>query len=230
MLIEGAAGSGKSTLSAHICMQWSEGNLFTEYRLVVLVQLRDPEIHSVKSIADLLPAEEGQTEVANEACKWISSNHGKGVLFILDGWDELPTSLKKDSIFVKLVHGKASHNISFLHLSDVLVTSRPVSSGDLHSVVSTRIELLGFTEDELQQYFCDCFQENDKAVQTLLNTIRNNPGLCYLPLNASIFVHLFKCEKNLPNTRYGTIHELVLSCIYRHLIERLHYELSLIHI
>ena len=37
ILIEGAPGSGKSTLSWDICQRWGAGELFQEYEVVVLV-------------------------------------------------------------------------------------------------------------------------------------------------------------------------------------------------
>ena len=39
VLMEGAPGCGKSTLSLHICHQWTNGHLFQEYKLVILVRL-----------------------------------------------------------------------------------------------------------------------------------------------------------------------------------------------
>ena len=42
ILIDGAPGSGKSTLTVHICQRWSRGELFQEFTIVILVQLRDP--------------------------------------------------------------------------------------------------------------------------------------------------------------------------------------------
>ena len=44
IVIEGAPGSGKSTLAWHVCQQWGKGELFTEYDVVVFVQLRDPKL------------------------------------------------------------------------------------------------------------------------------------------------------------------------------------------
>ena len=44
VLMEGAPGCGKSTLSLYICQQWSDGQLFQEYKLVILVRLREPPI------------------------------------------------------------------------------------------------------------------------------------------------------------------------------------------
>ena len=59
ILIDGAPGSGKSTLTVHICQQWGRGELFNEFKVVVLVQLRDPRVQSAQSIADLLPWSKG---------------------------------------------------------------------------------------------------------------------------------------------------------------------------
>ncbi|MGJ8945956.1 NACHT domain-containing protein, partial [Salmonella enterica subsp. enterica serovar Kentucky] len=46
ILIEGAPGCGKSTLSQHICHQWAEGKLFQEYKQVILVQLREQVVQT----------------------------------------------------------------------------------------------------------------------------------------------------------------------------------------
>ena len=119
-----------------------------------------------------------------------------------------------------------------LHKSAVIITSRPIASGDLHPLVKSRVEILGFTQEELKQYFTECLEENRVAVDALLERIHENPavaGSCYLPLNASILVHLFKTGNNtLPTTQFGIFSELVLSCIFRHQNERTqHRNLSL---
>ena len=55
ILVDGAPGSGKSTLTVHICQRWSRGKLFQEFTAVILVQLRDPAVQSAKNITDLIP-------------------------------------------------------------------------------------------------------------------------------------------------------------------------------
>ena len=76
----------------------------------------------------------------------------------------------------------------------VTVTSRPISSGELHSLVSSRIEIVGFTPEEPKHYFSECLSGDSKVVEQLLERVRENPvveGSCYLPTNAAIIVHLF---------------------------------------
>ena len=96
ILLEGAPGSGKSTLAIHICHKWGKGQLLQEFELVILVQLRIPEIQQAKCIADLL---QSMTKKAKEIEAELSSVNCRRVLFILDGWDELPPKFREGSIF-----------------------------------------------------------------------------------------------------------------------------------
>ena len=226
VLMEGAPGCGKSTLANHISQQWGEDELFTEFKIVVLVRLRDPIVQKARSVADLMPLSEDIT-IAQKAEESMRITKYQDVLFIIDGWDELPKNLRENSIFRKLIQeDQAKEN--GLDNSAVIVTSRPVASGDLQRIVSSRVEILGFKPDQLNKYFHECLGGDSMAVKTLLEQIEENPevaGTCRLPLNASILVHLFKNnnEKNLPTSLYGVYSKLVCTCISRHLIERTQY-------
>ena len=225
ILLEGAPGCGKSTLSVYICQQWEKGQLFNQFQLIILIRLRDPAIKKARSLADLLPCPD--TKTAQQIAARMLANKCRNILFILDGWDELPPNLRKISIFHHLVQPKLPQS-NTLCGSTVIVTSRQISSGDLHQVVSSRVEILGFTADELHQFFTECLKGDAEAVKTLLERIEENPevaGSCYLPLNATILVHLFKSDRNtLPTTLYGIFSSLVLNCMQRHLKLRTQYK------
>ena len=211
VLMEGAPGSGKSTLSFHICRQWADGKLFQDYKLVILMRLRDLAVQEAKSIDELLQKSVGELTVTDE----IKRIKGKNILLIIDGWDEIRENKPGHSTILHLIRGKE------LRESSIVITSRPTSSAVLHELVSLRIEILGFSKSELQSYFTFCLKDDKKAVEVLLKRIENNPiieGICYLPLNASILVHLFICERDeLPDTQYGIFHDLICNCIYRYL-------------
>ena len=222
VLLEGAPGSGKSTLCLHICQEWTEGKLFQEYDIVVLVRLRDPLIGKAKTVADLLPCVD--KAMANEAETAVKAQYGAGVLWVLDGWDELPSNLPSDSMIYKLIQPRMFQE-SPLVKSSVIVASRPSSSAELHPLVSSRVEVLGFTPDELEQYFRECLKGDSRAVQTLLERIRDNPvveGSCYLPLNAAIVVHVFLSgDHSLPTSNHGIFTAVVQNILTRYLQDRL---------
>ena len=225
ILLEGAPGCGKSTLSVYICQQWEKGQLFNQFQLVILIRLRDPAVRNSKGLADLLPCPD--TTTAQQIAARMLANRCQDVLFILDGWDELPPNLRKNSLFHQMVQPKLSQSNPLCE-STVIITSRPIASGDLHQVVSSRVEILGFTAEELHQFFTECLKGDTEAVKTLLERIEENPevaGSCYLPLNATILVHLFKSDRNtLPTTLYGIFSNLILNCIKRHLKLRTQYK------
>ena len=225
ILLEGAPGCGKSTLSVYICQQWEKGQLFNQFQSVILIRLRDPAVKNAKGLADLLPCPD--TTTAQQLSARMLANRCQDVLFILDGWDELPPNLRKKSIFHKIVQPTLPQTNPLCE-STVIVTSRPIASGDLHQVVSSRVEILGFTAEELHQFFTECLKGDTEAVKTLLERIEENPevaGSCYLPLNATILVHLFKSDRNtLPTTLNGIFSSLVLNCIKRHLKLRTQYK------
>ena len=222
VLLEGAPGSGKSTLCLHICQEWAEGKLFQEYDIVVLVRLRDPLVGKAKTVADLLPCVD--KAMANEAETAIKAQYGAGVLWILDGWDELPSDLPSDSIINKLIQPRMFQE-SPLVKSSVIITSRPSSSAELHPLVSSRVEVLGFTPHELEQYFRECLKGDSGAVQTLLERIQDNPvveGSCYLPLNAAIVAHVFLSgDHSLPTSNHGIFTAVVQNILTRYLQDRL---------
>ena len=215
VLIEGVAGSGKSTLSLYICHQWRAGKLFKEYKQVILVKLRERSVQQAQNIVDILPHDSDTMKFAAE--KEITDKGGMGVLFIFDGWDELPHNSNKPFPYthpvVDVLKGRKLCNCS------IIITSRPISTLDLQLCVSSRFEILGFDKSELRKYFSDCLNNESMQVNTFLQKIQEIPAVeasCCIPLNASILVHLFKCENRLPPTEYEIFCEVVLNCIVRH--------------
>ncbi|KAL5493910.1 hypothetical protein EMCRGX_G015148 [Ephydatia muelleri] len=218
ILIEGAPGSGKSTLLWYMCQKWASSEMFQEFSLVIYIKLREySTIQSPRSVADILPC---SSKIKNGACNEIEADDGKGVLFLLDGWDELPKSLQSNSIFKDIVTSSPKH--SLLH-STVVVTSRYVSSDELHGLATSRLETLGFADQEVKECIMDIIG-NEEAAHALMEALESRPSLlssCHLPLNAMIITHVFQVKMhNLPNTLLETFKLLILNCIQRHVINR----------
>lgn len=126
MLIDGAPGVGKTTLSWKISKDWAIGELFDEFEIVVRISLRDlPE--NPQSIREILPlgsmSQRGAVENELLECS------GQKILFILDGWDELSSlQREKESLLYRLILGKllplsSYHHVTTLHVSKSTATS-----------------------------------------------------------------------------------------------------------
>ena len=85
VVLEGKAGSGKTTLTRHICQQWAEGKLFHDVELLIHLTLADPALWSAKSLKDMIPYSSAET-----IADYIVEQQGKRCCFILDGWEDLP--------------------------------------------------------------------------------------------------------------------------------------------
>ena len=220
ILIEGAPGSGKTTLSWYICQKWASGELFQQFSLAVLVQLRDPAIQSAQTIADLLPCAD---RLPQEAMSEIQCRGGEGILFVMDGWDELVLNVDQESPIQQLVQPYSLPN------SAVIVTCRSESSGQLQEVASSRIETMGFTPSDVKEYFSECLKGDTQAVEKLSEAVQQNPQIeasSYLPLIAAIIVTIFLMTptSKLPTTLHELFTTLMLVCILHHLQARTEYK------
>ena len=213
-LIEGAPGGGKSTLALHICHQWAQGaSWLARFDVVVLAYLRDKAVQNATTLAEILPASAADIM---ELVSSIRASYGKEVLFIFDGWDEFPHHLMNDSFISTII--RQPHKLS-LHLSTVLITSRPVSSGNLLHIADRRVEILGFTKHQIREYIEKALDGNNIQIQKLVQHLEEHPvieGYCYVPLHVAILVHVFLTMKGaLPTTLHELFCSLVLCCIVR---------------
>ena len=224
VVIKGAPGGGKTTLSWELCRRWANGDVWTDYSLVVLLRLRDKNVQEAVELVDLFQCENIDASKNVVATTIIQNHHGQGILFILEGLDELPPSLRqKDSIFMKLITG------DLLSSCTVLVTTRPWAACDLpatqcSSRIDQFIEILGFSSEEIQEYID--LMIKDGAPPELCEYIDSNPRISsamYNPLHARIVVEVYReChdESNsiFPNTttELYTAYSQVLIIRYLH--------------
>ena len=163
ILVEGALGSGKTSLAYHYCQKWAEGNL-SMFDVVALVYLRHPAVHSVGldlSLHQLLllasASDDAKKRLKISWERYLQhvKNDSK-LLLLLDGWDEAPACLRNppdpkcppdNSYLGKLLRSVSSN-------TTILITSRPDSSLDLHNKANVnRVEILGFTKESIHDYF-----------------------------------------------------------------------------
>ena len=216
VLIEGSAGSGKTTLSWHVCREWAAGRLFQQSFLLIHISLEDQDVLRAKCLADIIPHE--SSEMREAVAGAISEQDGKSVYFLFDAWDEAPRALQgRSSYLFKFITGISTKKLP--HCS-IIVTSRPVAAGLLYPHLTAHINIRGFEATKLEN-FIRASLEDPNARQKLLQQLREKPqvnDLCTLPINAAIVVHLFRSSySTLPSTRTGIFKELVSSLLQRHM-------------
>ncbi|MCG8624857.1 MAG: NACHT domain-containing protein, partial [Proteobacteria bacterium] len=198
ILLEGAAGAGKSALVCFICQKWGAGELFQEFQFVIFIQLNDLHIQSAQSLADIFHS--GSRFDTDKVVSSLQSTQGRGVLFIMDGWDEYPLQLEESSLIEKLIRSPGEFS---MQLSTVVITSRPVASGKLQRYCSSRLEIIGYKQEELEGFFREALQDNPQKIAKLNEFLETMPLIkksCRLPLNAAIVAHTFKCsDGSLPS-------------------------------
>ena len=158
-------------------------------------------------INELIKHSINDTDVACKALQEIECCEGEGVLLILEGWDELSDDKQQKSLFSSII---ISNNINVFNKAGVLITSRPSSIGTIKKLYVTRnIVILGFSDDQIEQYLIHYFTDPRKGVNSnlkkqflaQLNYHSALKALARIPVNLSILVHVFKqCGEKLPNS------------------------------
>ncbi|XP_041461723.1 uncharacterized protein LOC121413026 [Lytechinus variegatus] len=171
LLVEGEGGVGKTTLCSKIVWDWIHGAGYQDFKLVLLVLLRDLEGKTLgEIIKSYLPDDNMVT--AMQLNKYVFS-HQKDVFLVLDGLDELAGDLN------------SSHQIALIILNQlfksgrVLITSRRWRSDEIRINSDLRkvyafIAVEGFSADNLSSYIAKFFHPDTTSAEDLNRFISNN--------------------------------------------------------
>ena len=211
-LVEGMPGIGKSTLALEFFKQWRDKKMFASYNLMILLRLRNKIVQSFKFPADLV--DRGSVAKNKEVYDEIEKEEGKGVFFILEGYDELPTSIQTEtSVFTDLIDRKILPNAT------VLVTTRHSATKALENVIQNEFnrcfEVLGFSKSSINKFIES--QKNTVDLKEHLSRFPHIQGCLYIPLNLAIVVYLFTDDNKkftplVPETS-TELYTLIIQCL-----------------
>ncbi len=217
VLVEGRPGSGKTTLVNQLTRDWATGKKVLQgAKIVFLVTLRLLNVSREKSLLDLLQIfyEEDLSKIIEHS---LRKCRGKGACFILDGLDEYPIESKKNLVIDQLLFTK-----TFLPHSMVIVASRPVATEKLKTMCKTRIEVVGFSKDEIYSYirtypFNDCSPGMACKMTKFLDQHPNVLHMCYLPVHAAMICFLFsELEEDIPLRETQILEQFIITTIAKH--------------
>ena len=222
ILIEGAPGIGKTILLHEIAYQWGDEKLLQTYKLVLLVHLRDPVVQEMSTIHSLLQlfckGDRKAIEIANACDDYLRNNNGKDLIFLFDGYDELPAAYQENSLIASIINREV--------LSDcgLIVSSRPHASVSLRGQASVRVEILGFTEQEREHYIQQALKGQPHSIKELTNYLDNHwtiSNLCFVPFNMVVLMFMYK-KGFLPNNSIELYDYFVCLTVCRHLAKSNH--------
>ncbi len=219
VIIEGAPGMGKSTLAWELCRKWEEFHHMKKYSLVILLRLRETGVQKMTCLSKIFPNHIDTKTLLRDIYQCL----GEGVLFVLDGFDELPLTLQQNGFFVDLM------NKNIFPKCSIVVTIRSSASTTLltyinNSLVSSHLEILGFTQQSVNNYAQSVFSSDSEMLsnfETATSSLKNPAinSLMYVPINAAIIVQIFKKNNKLPLTLTELYTEISLSIYNNHCLK-----------
>ena len=218
VLIEGAPGIGKTLFLREISYRWGKHKILQKFKLVLLLCLRDPAVQQMSFIGDLFRLSCKRDEDANEvtsACKkYFVSNNGEDLALLFDGYDEYPEGLRKDSLIADILEREV------LPHCGLIVSSRPHASVRLREQATVRVDILGFTEAERQQYIKESMKGQPQKIDELTQYLQDHltiGSLCFVPFNIVVLVYLYKQGFSLPQTSAELYDYFICLTVRRHL-------------
>ncbi|XP_036901508.1 NACHT, LRR and PYD domains-containing protein 12 isoform X2 [Sturnira hondurensis] len=193
VVLQGAAGMGKSMLAHKVMLDWADGRLF-QGRFDYLFYINCREMNQSapeRSVQDLVSSCWPKPSAPLRELLRVPER----LLFIIDGFDELKPSFHDpqgpwclcweekrptEVLLSSLIRKKLLPELS------LLITTRPTALEKLHRWLEhpRHVEILGFSQAERKEYFYKYFHNTEQAGQAFSFVRDNEPlfALCFVPL------------------------------------------------
>ena len=196
LLIEGEGGAGKTTLCAKIAWDWIKGINFTEFKLVLVIQLRDSFKRTLGEVVKSYLSDNNFVR-AKQLDQYILSNPDK-VLILLDGLDEIDGDLETNCEMIQILVMKRFKS------TRVIVTSRSWKADLIHQRRDLAraygfIFVEGFNKENLSIYIRRFFAKHLSLAEDLVQFMAENDviseNMTPFPLYTTMLCILWKDVK-----------------------------------
>ena len=149
--VRGIAGMGKSVLAKQLTIMWANGEMDKNVKCCIMVECREINHYMKKNLKEWK-----QHELFEKFLKdkyQYDLGDGKGVLFIVDGMDELYDINKDDSVIGQLLNIMHSR----YGMSKIIITGRPHIEKKLKKHGRNmnglrKVEIQGLSEKQIDEY------------------------------------------------------------------------------
>ena len=220
LLLEGDWGVGKTSLAIELCKHWEEIAALKAYSLVVLLRSEERGVQEAKSLTDVFVHHNPNLQL--DVVREVTSNEGDGLLLVVDSAEHLLSLNDENLILLRILKG------SVLPKCTVMLLCHKSASDDIMSFlrggrpIKRRVELIGFTEDEIEQHAEACLGYDSELLREFHGYIAANPvvrSTMHIPFHTAIVVEAFRRAKLNSTSPPGTLTEMY-TILSRQLLEQ----------
>ena len=190
-LIEGSPGIGKTAICKEIAFQWSMNKKADFIFSICLHEATSQNISSFDTLFEYICPGKLAPQV-NNVSDYLANGIDKRIIVIIDGYEELFNDHHSSSkTFIDQI---VKRDVLQFQKCDLIISTRSAAIVDLSGHMNWhRVELLGFTEEQQQQYI-KCNIESEGEIVKLNNYLNAKPlvrSFCFHPLFINFMISLY---------------------------------------
>ena len=212
VLIEGSPAIGKTSICKEIAFQWSKNEKTDLTFIICLHEIATQNINSFETLFEYICPGKQITQL-NNVSDYLAGGADKRIMVIIDGYEELFKDAHSNSkVFINNI---IKRDVLQFQKCDLVISTRCAAAViDLSEHKNWyRVELLGFTEEQQQQYL-ESNVGSERDVVKLRDYLNAKPvvkSLCFHPLFINFMVFLYNHLEHLPKFQTEMIDKF--SCI-----------------